>query len=100
MGPEISINRPKLAARIAGGHSIFNFPLLVRKIISTKNAIESLTRVTRKTTKIRVSFPTDNVATKLIYLEFRSFKKTGRAAREWDAAGNQFAILHPERINK
>ena len=46
----------------------FAFPPAVRKIIYTTNAIESLNRVIRKTTKTRGSFPTDAAATKLIYL--------------------------------
>ncbi len=45
----------------------FAFPPSVRKIIYTTNAIESLNRVIRKTTKTRGSFPTDDAATKLIY---------------------------------
>ena len=73
-------------------------PPAVRKIIYTTNAIESLNRVIRKTTKTRGSFPTDDAATKLIYLAIRSFEKTGRAVREWVAARNQFAILYPERF--
>jgi transposase-like protein len=77
----------------------FAFPPAVRKIIYTTNAIESLNRVIRKTTKTRGSFPTDDAATKLIYLAVRSFEKTGRAVREWVAARNQFAILYPERFN-
>ena len=67
----------------------------MRKIIYTTNAIESLNRVIRKTTKTRGSFPTplmhvnmhcramDDAATKLIYLAIRSFEKTGRCVREW-----------------
>ena len=78
----------------------FAFPPAVRKIIYTTNAIESLNRVIRKTTKTRGSFPTDEAATKLIYLAIRSFEKTGRAVREWVAARNQFAILYAERFNK
>ena len=78
----------------------FAFPPDVRKIIYTTNAIESLNRVIRKTTKTRGSFPTDEAATKLIYLAIRSFEKTGRAVREWVAARNQFAILYPERFSK
>ena len=61
----------------------FAFPPSVRKIIYTTNAIESLNRVIRKTTKTRGSFPTDDAATKLIYLAIRRFKKTGRCVREW-----------------
>ena len=69
----------------------------MRKIIYTTNAIESLNRVIRKTTKTRGSFPTDAAATKLIYLAIRNFEKAGRCVREWVAARNQFAILYPER---
>ena len=46
----------------AGGEQsipFFAFPPAVRKIIYTTNAIESLNRVIRKTTKTRGSFPTD-----------------------------------------
>ena len=78
----------------------FAFPPAVRKIIYTTNAIESLNRVIRKTTKTRGSFPTDAAATKLIYLAIRNFEKAGRCVREWVAARNQFAILYPERFNK
>ena len=51
------------------------FPPAVRKIIYTTNVIESLNRVIRKTTKTRGSFPTDDAATKLIYLAIRNFEK-------------------------
>ena len=78
----------------------FAFPPAVRKIIYTTNAIESLNRVIRKTTKTRGSFPTDDAATKLIYLAIRNFEKDGRCVREWVAARNQFAILYPERFNR
>ncbi|MFT7311248.1 MAG: putative transposase, partial [Paracoccaceae bacterium] len=61
----------------------FAFPPAVRKIIYTTNANESLNRVIRKTTRTRGSFPTDDAATKLIYLAIRSFEKAGRCVREW-----------------
>ena len=78
----------------------FAFPPAVRKIIYTTNAIESLNRVIRKTTKTRGSFPTDDAATKLIYLASRNFEKKGSTVREWVDARNQFAILFPERFNQ
>jgi putative transposase len=56
--------------------------------------------VIRKTTKTRGSFPTDDAATKLIYLAIRNFEKAGRCVREWVAARNQFAILYPERFKR
>ena len=78
----------------------FAFPPEVRKVIYTTNAIESLNRVIRKTTKTRGSFPTDDAAMKLIYLAIRNFERKGSVVQEWVAARNQFAILYPERFNK
>ena len=77
----------------------FAFDPAIRKIIYTTNAIESLNRVIRKSIKTRGSFPTDEAATKLIYLAIRSFEKDGRNVREWFAARNQFAIMFGERFD-
>ena len=73
--------------------------LELRKIIYTTNAIESLNRVIRKSIKTRGSFPTEEAATKLIYLAIRNFEKGGRNVREWFAARNQFATMFDERFN-
>ena len=70
------------------------------RAVYTTNAIESLNRVIRKTTKTRGSFPTDDAAMKLIYLAIRNFERKRSAVQEWGAARNQFAILYPERFNK
>ena len=77
----------------------FAFDPAIRKIIYTTNAIESLNRVIRKSIKTRGSFPTDEAATKLIYLAIRKFEKDGRNVREWFAARNQFAIMFGERFD-
>jgi putative transposase len=77
----------------------FAFPPAVRKIIYTTNAIESLNRVIRKSIKTRGSFPTEEAATKLIYLAIRNFEKGGRNVREWFAARNQFDIMFAERFH-
>jgi putative transposase len=77
----------------------FGFDPAIRKIIYTTNAIESLNRVIRKSIKTRGSFPTDEAATKLIYLAIRNFEKDGRNVREWFAARNQFAIMFAERFD-
>ena len=44
-------------------------------------------------------FPTDEAATKLIYLAIRNFERDGRNVREWFAARNQFAIMFGERFD-
>ena len=69
----------------------FAFPLAVRKIIYTTNAIESLNRVIRKTTKIRGSFPTDDAAMKLIYRE-RPLQRSAISAQA-TAANNFFDLI-------
>ena len=76
----------------------FAFDPAIRKVVYTTNAIESLNRVIRKSIKTRGSFPTDEAATKLIYLAIRRFEKDGRNVREWFAARNQFAIMFGERF--
>ena len=55
--------------------------------------MESFNRVLRKALKTKGSFPTEEAATKLIFLAIRYFEKGGRAVREWVAARNQLAII-------
>jgi transposase-like protein len=75
------------------------FSAAIRKIIYTTNAVESLNRVLRKTLKTKGSFPTEEAATKLIFLAIRNFEKGGRAVREWVAARNQLAIMFAGRFD-
>ena len=88
-----------MAQGMGVGHPIFAFDPALRKIIYTTNAIESLNRVIRKSIKTRGSFPTEEAATKLIYLAIRKFGKDGRKVREWIAARNQFATKFLVRFN-
>lgn len=56
------------------------FPVEIRKIIYTTNAIESLNYQLRKVTKARGSFPSDAAAMKLLYLAIRNInQKRGSA---------------------
>jgi transposase-like protein len=99
MGGEIRLDCPSLAAGVARSGPVFAFDPPIRKIIYTNNAIESLNRVIRKSIKTRGSFPTEEAATKLIYLVIRNFEKGGRNGKEWFAARNQFAIVFEDRVN-
>jgi len=77
----------------------FAFPPAVRKVIYTTNAIESVNARLRKIIKTRGHFPSDDAATKLIWLALRNITaEWGRAAKDWKAAMNQFAILYEERF--
>ena len=53
----------------------FAYPNEIRKIIYTTNAIESLHMQLRKVLKTRGHFPSDEAATKLIYLALRDITK-------------------------
>ena len=53
----------------------------------------------RKIIKTRGHFPSDDAATKLIWLALRNITEDwGRAAKVWKEAMNQFAILYADRF--
>ncbi|TWC65059.1 IS256 family transposase [Herbaspirillum sp. SJZ099] len=77
----------------------FAFPPEVRKVIYTTNAIENINSQLRKIIKTRGHFPTDDAATKLLWLALRNITADwGRATRYWKQAMNQFAILYEDRF--
>ncbi|KAB2900492.1 MAG: IS256 family transposase [Dokdonella sp.] len=77
----------------------FAFPPDVRRVIYTTNAIESVHARLRKIIKTRGHFPSDEAATKLIWLALRNItSEWSRATREWKVAMNQFAILYEDRF--
>jgi len=79
----------------------FAFPPAVRKVVYTTNSIESINARLRKIIKTRGHFPSDDAATKLIWLALRNITADwGRAAQDWKVAMNQFAILYADRFTK
>ena len=79
----------------------FAFPPDVRRVIYTTNAIESVNARLRKIIKTRGHFPSDDAATKLIWLALRNITADwGRAGHNWKTAMNQFAILYEDRFTK
>jgi transposase-like protein len=77
----------------------FAFPPAIRRVIYTTNAIESVNARLRKIIKTRGHFPSDDAASKLIWLALRNITADwGRASRDWKEAMNQFAILYAERF--
>lgn len=77
---------------------LFAFPPVIRKMIYTTNAIESLNRSLRKIIKTRGSFPTDDAALKLLYLAIQNAGLRWKRPIEWTAAMSQFAILFGDRF--
>jgi transposase-like protein len=77
----------------------FAFPPAIRRVIYTTNAIESVNAQVRKIVKTRGHFPTDDAASKLIWLALRNITADwGRPAHHWKEAMNQFAILYDDRF--
>lgn len=78
----------------------FAFSPEVRKIIYTTNAIESLHSQVRKTIRNKGHFPSDEAATKLIYLSLKQIEaKWRRPPPAWHAAKTQMAIQFGERFD-
>lgn len=77
----------------------FAFPHDVRRIIYTTNAIESLNSTVRRAVRTRGHFPSDEAATKLIYLVLHKLAKDWKMpSREWYAAKAQFAVMFADRM--
>ena len=77
----------------------FAYPPAVRKLIYTTNAIESLHSQLRKIIKTRGHFPSDDAATKLLWLALRNIGQ-GNSIRDWREAMNQFAIAYGDRFTR
>jgi putative transposase len=77
----------------------YAFPADVRRILYTTNAIEALNSKLRRAVRARGHFPTDEAATKLLFLVLnRSEKQWIMPPREWSMAKSQFAVLFGERF--
>ena len=77
----------------------FAFPPEVRRVIYTTNALESVHAQLRKIIKTRGHFPTDEAATKLLWLALRNItRRWTMPVRPWREAMAQFALLYQERF--
>jgi putative transposase len=77
----------------------FAFPIAVRRIIYTTNAIEALNAKLRRAVKTRGHFPTDDAAVKLLYLVLRQVAAVWKMPpRECSETKTQFAIMFDARF--
>ncbi|UJB72196.1 IS256 family transposase [Acaryochloris sp. 'Moss Beach'] len=78
---------------------IFDYPMEIRRVIYTTNAIESLNCSLRKVIKTKAVFPSEDAVFRLMYLAMNNIaKKWNRPIKNWRAALSHFAILFPERF--
>jgi len=77
----------------------FAFPREVRRILYTTNAIESLNYQLRKIIRSKGHFPSEEAATKLLFLALRNAeKKWLMPPKTWSSAMNQFHIHFEGRL--
>jgi putative transposase len=77
---------------------LFQFPVEIRRVIYTTNAVESLHMSLRKIIKTRGSFPSEEAAMKLLYLALRNVIAKWDVLQHWKQALNHFQMLWGERI--
>ena len=79
----------------------YAFPLEVRRLLYTTNAIEALNAKLRRAVRARGHFPSDDAALKLLFLALnRTEKEWTMPPREWSMAKAQFAVLFGERFTR
>jgi transposase-like protein len=74
------------------------YPLDVRRVLYSTNAIESLHMTLRKSLKVRGHFPSDDAASKLLYLALRNASVRLNPPTHWQAAMQHIALLFGDRI--
>jgi putative transposase len=78
---------------------VYAYPPAIRRLLYTTNAIESLHMQLRKILKARGHFPTDEAATKLLYLALRNIvAKWQRRPHAWHAAMPHLSLLFGDRF--
>ena len=78
----------------------FAYAPQIRKVIYTTNAIESVNYSLRRLTKTRASFPSDEVAIKLLYLGLRNIsQRWTMPIQNWKQAMSQLMIHFEAQLN-
>jgi len=92
------------SSALLDGHTLCAAVAFFRRLAGTDyttNAIESINAQLRKIIKTRGHFPSDEAATKLLWLALRNITgKWGSSTHDWKAAMNQFAVLYEDRFTQ
>ena len=78
--------------------AFFKYPVELRRIIYTTNAIESLNAQMRKNISSRKVFPHDDAVTRILFLNIRNFTNRWTKRQGWDIVMNQLAVMFGERL--
>jgi putative transposase len=77
-----------------------HYPIEIRKITYTTNAVEALHALLRKNTSNRKVFPDDSALFRLLYLNIINLSNKWTKRQNWNTIIGQLVILFPERVNK
>jgi transposase-like protein len=78
--------------------AFFKYPVELRKIVYTTNAIESLHSQMRKNISNRKVFPNDESVMKILFLNIRNFSNRWSRRQSWDIVMNQLAVMFEDRL--
>ena len=77
---------------------LFLYPLAVRRLLYSTNAIESLHMQLRKALKVRGHFPNDEAASKLLYLVLKNVTLKLGPSPHWRTALQHIRLLFGDRV--
>jgi len=80
--------------------TFFKYPVELRRIVYTTNAIESLHSQMRKNIANRKVFPNDESVFKILFLNIRNFTNRWSKRQGWDIVMNQLMMIFPDRITQ
>jgi len=78
--------------------TFFKYPVELRRIVYTTNAIESLHSQLRKNIATRKVFPNDEAVIKILFLNIRNFSNRWSRRQGWDIVMNQLAVIFADRL--
>ena len=91
----------KVKENIEWIYQLFDYPIGIRKVIYTTNAIESLNSGLRKVTKGKGSFINENALMKVLFLRIQDLQKNwSKGIRNWGKVQNELSILFEDRFLK
>jgi transposase-like protein len=78
--------------------TFFKYPVELRRMVYTTNAIESLNAQMRKNIANRKVFPHDEALLKLLFLNIRNFSNRWTKRQGWDIVMNQLSMIFGDRL--
>jgi putative transposase len=78
--------------------TFLKYPVELRRMIYTTNAIESLHSQMRKNISSRKVFPTDESVSKILFLNIRNFTNRWTKRQGWDIVMNQLMVIFADRL--